>query len=305
METEGIVLSKLGGVYRVYVGGVVHEATLRGRLKRGANRILVGDRVTLLHHENGPITIERLVGRRNVLQRRSPGRAGGKRAVAANVDQVVVVGAARRPDWDPRLIDRFVAVAEANDLPVVVVVNKCDLHDDATTLVEPYRVAGYPILLTSVPERGGLDQLNEVLGGRVSLFTGTTGVGKSSLLNALRPGLALRTAPVSVRSGAGRHTTVAAEMHPLGEGGFVVDTPGLRDVSLWGLKPSEVEIAFPEFSAYATACRFDDCRHMKEPDCAVVAAAERGDIHTTRLESYRALLAEVSDAVRPWSSRRH
>ncbi len=138
----------------------------------------------------------------------------------------------------------------------------------------------------------------------VSLFTGPTGVGKSSLLNALQPGLRLRIGSVSPRSQGGRHTTVAAEMHPFGKKGFVVDTPGLRDIGLWGLDPADVEAAFPEISRVATGCRFDDCRHMREPGCAVVAAVTDGVIAESRLTSYRRLLDEVMLAARPWSQGR-
>jgi ribosome biogenesis GTPase len=297
---DAIVLSRAGGRYRVFADGVVREAGLRGRMKHGrTGSVLVGDRVRLAVEADGAASIEHIHPRRSLLQRRSPGRAHGVRAVAANVDQVVVVGAARAPEWDPGLIDRFTAVAEANHLPVVVVINKTDLDPEAGALARPYQEAGYPVLLTSVPMGDGVAALREHLASHVSLFTGPTGVGKSSLLNAVVPGLRLRTAEVSRRAGAGRHTTVAAEMHPLGEDGFVVDTPGLRDIGLWGLEPMEVTAAFPEF-ARLPRCRFDNCRHRGEPGCSVAAAAEQGTLAGSRLESYRRLLGEAELASRPW-----
>jgi ribosome biogenesis GTPase len=155
-------------------------------------------------------------------------------------------------------------------------------------------------VLTSVPHGLGIPDLRERLHGRVSLFTGPTGVGKSSLLNALVPGLRLRTGDLSQRTRTGRHTTVGAEMHPLGADGFVVDTPGLRDIGLWGLEPQEVMGAFPEFAALP-ACRFDNCRHRGEPGCQVAAAAEGGTLAPSRLQSYRRLLAEAELASRPWA----
>ncbi|MBI4420131.1 MAG: ribosome small subunit-dependent GTPase A [Gemmatimonadetes bacterium] len=298
---EGIVLSRVGGRYRVFDAGETVLASIRGRMKQErGERVLVGDWVTIDVHPNGSATIEGVKPRRSLLRRRSPGKASGVRAVAANVDQVIVVGAARNPDWDPQLIDRFIAVAEANELPPVVVINKADLDPDAESRLEPHRRAGYETVVTSGVNRVGLDRLRALLSHRVSLLAGPTGTGKSSLLNALQPGLRLRTAPVSRRAGTGRHTTVSAEMHPFAGGGFVVDTPGLRDIGLWGVSPADVAAAFPEFARFGPDCRFDNCRHLVEPECAVVAAVERGDLAATRLDSYRRLLAEASRAARPW-----
>ena len=286
----------------MYSDGDYLEASLRGRLKQGSTRILVGDVVTVHRHPNSSITIEEVHPRRSLLKRRTPGKKHGERNVAANLDQVVVVGSARRPDWDPHLVDRFTAVARASDLPMVLVVNKCDLVERCSDFGEPYERAGYAVVYTSVPEERGVEELRGHLEGHVSLFTGATGVGKSSLLNVLQPGLKLRTGEVSAKSRAGRHTTVAAEMHPFGRDGFVVDTPGLRDIGLWGLEPQEVAAAFPEFAAFVGHCRFDNCRHLQEPGCAVAEAAERNEIASSRLESYRWLLDEAMRAARPWET---
>lgn len=295
-----MVLSLTGGRYRVDCGGEVVEASLRGRMKRGRLRVLVGDEVTLAYQEDGAATIEDIGPRRSLLRRRSPGRSHGTRPVAANIDQVVVVGAALDPEWNPLLMDRFMAVAEANGLPIVVVVNKIDLDPGAERHAAPYSNAGYQVLLVSVKSSAGLDELATTLAGSVSLFTGPSGVGKSSLLNALSPGLQLRTAEVSKRSRAGRHTTVSAEMYRIGRDAYVVDTPGLRDIGLWGLDAREVAAAFPELARYAGQCRFDNCRHLQEPKCAVVAAVDRGELSETRVESYRRLLEEADRATRPW-----
>lgn len=283
--------------------GIV-EASIRGRLKQGREQVLVGDAVSVRSHADGAVTIEDVQDRSTVLRRRTPGRAHGVRSVAANLDQVVVVGAVRDPDWDPHLIDRFIAVAAANALPIALVLNKCDLVDDCVPYGAPYVPTGYPLVYTSVPLRRGLDALRDLLAGRTSLLTGPTGVGKSSLLNALQPGLRLRTGAVSARSRAGRHTTVSAEMHPFAYGGFVVDTPGLRDVGLWGLEPEDVAAAFVELAAHSGACRFDNCRHLQEPGCAVAAAVARGEIASSRLDSYRRLLEETHVSARPWMQGR-
>lgn len=296
------MLARAGGRYRVWVNGRILEASLRGRMKRGGSspKVLVGDRVLLAEHPNGGPTIESVLDRRSVLRRRTPGQRKGVREVVANIDQVIVVGAARDPDWDPLLMDRFVAVAGASRLPAVIVVNKCDLDPDAARLGDPYVVAGYGVLVTSAIRQGGLDALREHLAGRTSVFTGPTGVGKSSLLNAVQPGLALRTGDVSERSRAGRHTTVSSEMHPLDDGGFVVDTPGLRDIGIWGLSPRDVADAFPEISALAERCRFDNCRHISEPGCAVRASGESGDLSSSRYNSYRLFLEEAARTARFW-----
>lgn len=305
VRQQGVVLSKAGGCYRILTGVKSVEAALRGRLKReDKKQVLVGDLVSIHIHVDGSITIEDVQPRRSVLRRRSPGKRHGIRNVAANVDQVVVVGAACHPDWDSHMTDRFTAVAAANELPIVVVVNKCDLADHPEVLGVPYLQAGYPVVYTSVKTGRGLEELRHHLTGRTSLLCGPTGVGKSSLLNALQPGLRLRTKAVSAKTRGGRHTTVSAEMHPFGEEGFVVDTPGLRDVGLWGLEPYEVAAAFPEFALLAEGCRFDDCRHVQEPQCAVADGAERGEIARTRLDSYRRMLEEAHLASRPWATGR-
>jgi ribosome biogenesis GTPase len=298
---EAIVLSRVGGRYQVFDEGETVLATIRGRIKRASSeRVLVGDRVVIDRNDDGTATIEEVVPRRSLLKRRTPGKTSGVRPIAANLDQVIVVGAARRPDWDTYLIDRFIAVAEASDLPVMVVLNKADLLPDADRELDVYRAAGYSVLATSVPGLLGVEELRKSVAGRVSLFTGPSGAGKSSLLNLLEPGLQLRTGDVSRRAGTGRHTTVAAEMHPVA-GGFVVDTPGLRDIGLWGLSPADVAAAFPELERWSSQCHFDNCRHLTEPKCAVVAAVARKEFSETRFSSYRRMLEEATLATRPWT----
>jgi ribosome biogenesis GTPase len=299
-QRSGIVLSRAGGRYRVWCDGEVITASLRGRVKHaGHEGVLVGDQVELVLHPDGSATIEAIRPRRSLLRRREPGKRRGIRPVVANADQVVIVAAAREPAWDAETVDRFLAVAEASGLPALLVVNKCDLEPRTDLLVAPYHAAGYRTLETSVRTGLGLKALREVLQGKVSVFTGPTGVGKSSLLNALQPGLRLRTAPVSVKTGAGRHTTVMAEMHPFEAGGFVVDTPGLRQIGLWGLAPRDVIAAFPDIAAHGKDCRFDDCRHLGEPGCAVAAAVAEDRLFRSRFESYRRLLGEALGAARP------
>lgn len=296
----GIVRRAAGGVYEVELeGGEVVDAVLRGRLKleqRTGDRVVAGDRVEVKRHADGSITIESVRQRASELARRAPGR-GGRRAkvIVANVDQLVVVFAAAHPEPRLRMLDRFLVLAEANELPAVVVVNKVDLVDEAEARARfaDYETAGYPVLYTSTVDARGLDELREVLCGRTSALAGPSGVGKSSLLNALEPGLGLRTAEISEAVRKGRHTTVTAELVPLRCGGYVADTPGLREVGLWGVPLEELDLCFPEFRPYRGECRFGgSCTHIHEPGCAVRAAVEAGEVSAARYESYRALREE-------------
>lgn len=345
----GTVLSGTGGVWRVLGDdGAVREASLRGRLKKSgegrradgslrrdtvaaAERVLklaVGDRVVLEPDARagggpqGAWAIDEILPRRGRLARRAPGGGYGERIVAANVDQVVVVFAAAKPEPHPRMLDRFLLVAEANDLAARVVVNKCELvgggdaERGAAVVRErfaAYEAAGYPLDPTSVAAGYGLEPLRAALRGRTSALTGPSGVGKSSLMNALFPGLDLRVGAISESVNKGRHTTVGALLHPIppragepfGAGGggptagFVVDTPGLREVGLWGLPVERLDACFPEFRPYLGECRFADCAHGAEPDCAVRGAVDAEWVSAERYESYRKLRQEAEEGTPP------
>lgn len=296
---DGRVLRAHGGIYEVELDdGRVLETALRGRLKqelRTGDRVVAGDRVTILIHDDGGATIEAVAERRTELARRAPGRNVRRaKVIAANIDQVAVVFAAAHPEPHLRMLDRFLVLAEANGLDAVVVVNKLDLveHDDVAATFAPYRDAGYSVLLTSAETGAGLDALHDALCGRTSVLTGPSGVGKSHLLNAIQPGLDRAIGEVSEAVGKGRHTTVTAELIPLDCGGYVADTPGLRELGLWGVPTEELRNCFPEFQEPAGSCRFGhDCSHTHEPECGVVEAVEDGRIHAVRYESYVAMLA--------------
>jgi ribosome biogenesis GTPase len=218
------------------------------------------------------------------------------------VDQVIVVAAARDPEPNARLLDRFLVIAAANGLPAVIVLNKIELAPDALdALTRRFGPAGYQVLPTSVKAPAGLPALRDLLRGRVSVLAGESGVGKSSLINALQPGLQLRIGAISEKWGKGKHTTRAALLVPLqGAGGYVVDTPGLREAGTWGVDPDALGACFPEFREVLDGCRFDNCRHLVEPGCAVRQAAERGAFDPDRLLSYQRLYEEVS--VPSWST---
>ena len=304
---RGIVLRGTGGVWHVRgETGETREVSLRGRLKKGgedAVKLAVGDEVVLEHDErSGAWAITEILPRRSKLARQAPGGALGERVVAANLDQVVVVFAAAQPEPHRRMLDRFLVIAAANDLPARIVINKVDLTgvDEPHTRFCDYERAGYPLHLTSVRCRRGLDTLRDALHGKVSALTGPSGGGKSSLLNAIYPGLDLRIGEISRSVLKGRHTTVGTDMHPLPDGGYVMDTPGLREVGVWNLPPSELDRCFLEFQPLLQQCRFADCRHRLEPACAVREAVERGGVSAERYDSYLKLYEELEQAVRQW-----
>lgn len=314
----GVVLQGTGGVWQVLdAGGATREASMRGRLKKsdgglrgdGSRRrdtirsardklkLAVGDEVVLEHDEPGDAwTIAEILPRRSRLARRAPGGAYGERVVVANLDQVVVVFAAARPEPHPGMIDRFLVIAEANDLHAQLVVNKVELVGAAAARARfgAYERAGYPVHYVSAAERVGLAELHDVLAGRTSALTGPSGVGKSSLINALFPGLDLRVGAISESVNKGRHTTVGALLTPLPGGGFVADTPGLREVGLWGLAAGDVGRLFPELRPHLASCRFADCAHVHEPGCAVRDAVARGEVSAERYESYIKLRDELA-----------
>lgn len=296
------MLQGTGGVWAVRtVSGVTREASMRGRLKRDPDaplKLAVGDQVMVEQEARGDSwVIAEILPRRSVLARRSPGGGPGERVVAANIDQVIVVFAAANPEPHPRMLDRFLVIAEANDLAARVVVNKVDLIDEVTLRdggrFADYPRAGYPLHFTSARTGNGLDELAAALHGRTSALSGPSGVGKSSLLNALYPGLDLRVGAISESVNKGRHTTVGALLHPLPDGGYVADTPGLREVGVWGIEPDSLDQCFPEFRPYLGECRFADCRHIVEPGCAVRAAVASGAVSAARYDSYRTLRDEL------------
>lgn len=317
---QGIVASGTGGVYRVLADdGQVVEAVMRGRLKKSDTghradgsirrdtvasestrlKLAVGDRVTLERgaDENG-WAIASILPRRSRLARRAPGGGKGERVIAANIDQVIVMFAAAKPEPHPRMIDRFLVIAEANNLLARVIINKVELAgDDIRTRFAHYEKAGYPVHFISVKQRIGLEEMEAVLAGRVSVVSGPSGVGKSSLLNALFPGLGLRVSDISESVNKGRHTTVGAFLHPLPAGkGAVVDTPGLREIGLWELPVDAFDDCFPELRELRPNCRFADCAHTKEPACAVRKSVEAGDTSRERYESYLKLREELKEA---------
>lgn len=291
----GRVLEMVAGVYRVELDGEDVSCVLRGRAKRGGHSVVAGDMVAVERLPDGTFRIDRRLPRRSRLARTTP--SGRRQIIAANIDQVAVVVAVARPSPDLRMLDRLLVLAHLNGLSSLVVVNKSDLleppgEEAALDAFHPYREAGYPVVLTSAPTGRGLDELRTTLHGRVSVFAGASGVGKSSLLNALMPGLGLRIGAVGEKDGRGRHTTVSARLIRLADDGFLADTPGIQYIGVGAVSPRDLSGAFPEFGPYLAKCRFSDCRHAAEPDCAVRGAVEAGAISEDRFLSFRSLLEE-------------
>jgi ribosome biogenesis GTPase / thiamine phosphate phosphatase len=266
-------------------------------------KLAVGDEVHIEQDDaSAQWAISEILPRRSQLARRAPGGAYGQRIVAANVDQVLIVFAAANPEPHPRMIDRFLIIAEANDIAARVVINKSDLVSPESVRIRfaDYESAGYPVHVTSTKTGRGLEQLRAVLEGRTTALSGPSGVGKSSLMNAMFHGLDLRVGEISQSVNKGRHTTVGALLHPLPGSGFVVDTPGLREIGMWGLTAEHLDGYFPEFRPFLGECRFADCTHVVEPGCAVREALANGTISATRYDTYTKLLQELADEAESW-----
>jgi ribosome biogenesis GTPase len=298
----GRVLQAAGGTYLVRVGEEELPCSLRGRIKQNEGSIAVGDRVSVERLDDGSCRIEEVLPRSSVLSRRSFAKRR-EQVLAANVDQVAAVVSVARPDPDPFLLDRLLAVAEINDLSSFIICNKTDLSDsDALPeLLQPYADAGYEVLQVSASSGTGMDVLRARLEGRITVLAGSSGVGKSSLVNTLVPGLELRVGDVGERSGRGKHTTTAGLLIPLGGDTFLADTPGVQNFEPAALEPAELSSVFREFRPYLDSCRFADCRHRDEPGCAVREAVENQQVSARRHESYLALLETAERASRPWN----
>ena len=276
---EGMILKALSGFYYVDDGtGTLTACRGRGKLRHEKLTPLVGDRVSFTPLDNGQGALDAILPRKNEFYR----------PAVANIDQLVIIAAQATPVTDPFLIDRVIAIAEGRGCESIVCINKCDLAP-GEDLARIYEKAGFPTLRVSAETGEGMDRLRELIAGKVSAFTGNSGVGKSSILNALEPGIALKTGGVSEKLGRGRHTPRHVELFRLSCGGIVADTPGFSsfDVDKMELcRKEELAGRFREFAPYVDQCRFQDCAHVKEKGCAVLAAVKAGEIAKSRHESY-------------------
>lgn len=289
---EGLIVCSQSGFFTVETGQGPLICHLRGRLKQGprlGDIAAVGDRVQVSCHAPGRGMIEVLLPRKRMLARMDPTPRGEyQQIIVANPDQAVYVFSCANPEPRLGMLDRFLVIAEKQGLPALIVANKIDLvsKERATELFGCYEPLGYHVLYTSVRTKLGLESLRECLSGKLSVLAGPSGVGKSSLLNALQEGLGLAVRETSQATTKGRHTTVVRQLFPLTGGGYIVDTPGLKALALWDIEPHEIDGYFPELRGLVDACQFSDCTHTHEPGCAVRAALEGGQIHPGRYESY-------------------
>jgi ribosome biogenesis GTPase / thiamine phosphate phosphatase len=276
----------------------------RNRSRRGKNlpreagsRLAVGDQVLVTPADDGQGTIESVLPRRTKLSRRAAGPENREQIVAANVDQLVIVSSLADPALSLNLIDRYLVAADRGGLGAILCINKLDLGDPeaARAQLATYVALGYPVLFTSARTGSGIDALRNQLHAKTSVFTGKSGAGKSALLTAVEPGLELHSAPISAATGKGRHTTSYSSLLRLTGGGYVIDTPGIRAYTLWEVEAEDVAHHFPEIRAVAIGCRFSNCSHLHEPDCAVQAAAGDGRIDPRRYASYRRIRSGIDE----------
>ncbi len=303
----GTVVKAQSGFFWVATDEGTLRCTLRGRLKKSrvpSDIATLGDQVRVTPTIPGEGAVEEVLPRRSKLARRAAGSKGVWRedVLVANLDQLVAVFAVANPTPHVRMLDRFLVNAELNELAVIIVANKCELlpPEEATAIFASYTRIGYEVLFTSAKQNIGVDQLRAHLEGKISAFSGPSGVGKSSLMNTIQPGLGLRTGAISAtgaNTGKGRHTTVAAELIPLQGGGFVADTPGIRELGLWQVPPTQLDWGYREFRPYIDQCYFQPCSHLHEPDCAVREATAQGVIDPMRYDSYCRLREELTAAV--------
>ena len=289
-KTEGRILRSLSGFYDVQTPGGLITCRARGILRKAGNSPLTGDLVEI-SVEKGKGMVERILPRKNNFIR----------PAVADAEALVVFAANVNPVTEPFLIDRVAAIAGDQNVDVYLCVNKCDL-DPAYDLVRIYEHAGFPVICTSAETGEGVQELRSLLEGKLTAFTGNSGVGKSSILNRLSPELKLETGEVAEKLGRGRHTTRHVELYRLGENTYVADTPGFSSFDTDQMElilKENLQYAFPDFGRFIGKCRFDDCSHRKEPDCAVRAAVEAGEIEKSRYESYLRLY-EKSSQIKAW-----
>jgi ribosome biogenesis GTPase len=302
---QGIVIKSTGSRYRVLDDtGKTHECSLKGKFRvtgiRTTSPVAVGDHV-VIDEADGVIT--RLLPRRNYIIRKSSNLSKESQIIAANIDQAFLMISVRMPETPVEFIDRFLATAEAYRIPTSIIINKSDLYGladmaEAEKLKSVYEGIGYPGFIISLMNDVDTGKIPEALKGKITLLSGNSGVGKTTLLNRLNPSLSLKTEEISEYHEQGKHITTFPEMHPLPGGGFVIDTPGIRGFGVIDFDRGEIYHFFPEIFRIASGCRFYNCLHLNEPDCAVRSAVATGEIETWRYRSYVSMMIEENPKYR-------
>jgi ribosome biogenesis GTPase len=297
--TQGLVVRSTAGFVDALVDGRVVQCRIRGRLKnapRVTDICVIGDEVLIEHPDGRTRVVVEVLPRKTRFSRRQPGRGPEREDVlVANLDQLLVTFCYGQPPLKTRLLDRFLVIAEHQGIHPLIVMNKADLRTPGNEEWQSrYEAIGYPVLDVSADTGEGIDLLTEALRDKISAFVGPSGVGKSSLINRILPDLDLGTAEVSDYHGKGRHTTRVASLYALPGGGFLADTPGIRELGTWALPVEDLDRCFPELTPYRPQCAFRSCSHTHEPQCAVIDAVNAGDVSRERYESYVTLRQEAS-----------
>lgn len=297
---KGVVICATGSWYDVLTeDGAVCKCRIRGRMRlkgvRSTNPVVVGDEV-LFTAEGDDFVIEELVPRRNYIIRRASNLSKESHIIASNIDRAMLVVTLSSPRTAPEFVDRFLITCEAYSIPATILLAKIDLAEDRREEVDAFRAtyesAGYEVVEISAKFGTGLDRVKELVAGRTTLVAGNSGVGKSTLIGTLEPTLDVRTGEISQSHNKGRHTTTFSTMYPLTGGGSIIDTPGVKGFGLIDIEDAELCRYFPDMMRYAPDCRYYNCTHVHEPDCAVVRAVEKGEIAYSRYESYLKILDE-------------
>lgn len=287
---QGLIIKAQSGFFTVETGRGFIVCQLRGKLKKGRAKgdiAAIGDHVRIKVFPDGTGVIEEVEKRKSAIVRLDPRPQGDyQQILLANPDQAVFVFACAHPSPRLRMLDRFLVIAEKQKIPAVIVANKIDLVEDPKKIFGLYETIGYRVLYTSIKFQARIEELRSILVRKISAFAGPSGVGKSSLLNAMQPGLGLVVNEISHAVNKGKHTTVTRQLFPLEGGGYVADTPGWKSLALWDTEPEEIDAYFPELRGLVRYCQFSDCTHTHEPGCAVRRALDEGKIHPERYQSY-------------------
>ncbi|MES2678356.1 MAG: ribosome small subunit-dependent GTPase A [Bacteroidota bacterium] len=295
----GIVIKSTGSRYQVKAEDKVYDCVLKGKIRldgrKTTNPIAVGDQVEFDFEENGETIIKNIFPRKNYIIRKSINLSKQAQIIASNLDQAVLIATLVSPRTSLGFIDRFLVTAEAYRIPAKIIFNKCDILNEALLEIQKqtiaiYEKAGYTCFEVSSMNHTQIKALKNIFRDKTTLIAGHSGVGKSTFINALEPGLNIRTGEISAAHAKGMHTTTFAELHPLSFGGNIIDSPGIKELGLVEMKKEEVGHYFPEIRERMNDCKFNNCLHVNEPKCAVIAAVESGEISPERYNSYLGIL---------------